>query len=685
MTASTHSDSVFHPGEIALQERQGVSERIGEIGKRIIRPFMPQQHQSFFQQLPFIVAGHADTNGQVWASLWLSDKERFITSPDDKTLILDALPLAGDPLSDALQPEQKIGLLGIELHSRRRNRLTTTVQSVSEGITTLAVNQSFGNCPQYIQNRKIEYIPADERPKPDVQTQVTLDESARALICQSDTFFVATAYDDKSGAASNGADVSHRGGKPGFVKVDEDGVLTIPDYAGNNLFNTLGNIHLNPNAGLLFIDFNQGHLLSLSGKADIQWDAPETKHFNGALRMWRFKPEKVIWLRHALPFRWKLNEFSPNSLLTGDWQQAASLQALESQKIGWREFDITKVVEESSQVKSFYLSPRQGPLAIFKAGQFLTVKMSINGEEHTRTYTLSSAPDDSAYRISVKKEGVFSSHLHQNMSTGACLQAKAPLGGFTLQSDRPAVFIAAGIGITPFVSMARQAMIDIVKLRKMQPITLFNQVRNAENRPFYDELNKLAAQSGGLLNVIWTMSQPDDGLKKGQDYHYQGHVDKDLLQATLPLDDYDFYLCGPGSFIQTQYDLLLALGVDDKRIYAEAFGPAALTRKRANDADDGKTVEVSAENAVVTFTQSDLEQGWSKQDGNLLDFAEDHGLTPPYSCRSGQCGSCKVKVVEGKVVHDQGISFPLENNEALLCCAKPAKTDDDVTILKLAL
>lgn len=685
MNEPSSNTSVFHAGEQILQEKIGVKERMDAIGKRVIRSFMPAQHQQFYQQLPFVVAGHADADGQVWASVWLGDTEQFIDSPDNKTLVLDTLPITGDPLLQALNTDQKIGLLGIELHSRRRNRLSAKVQSVAQGKTTLAIQQSFGNCPQYIQNRKITYIPANKRPRPEVELLQVLDNSAREIIQNSDTFFVASAYDDGKEANSNGADVSHRGGKPGFVKLGKNGVLTIPDYAGNNFFNTLGNIHQNPNAGLLFIDFEQGHILTMSGKAEIQWEADEAKHFNGALRMWQFTPEKVIWLRNALPFRWQLKEFSPNSMLTGDWEQADSLRQMELKEDNWREFTVSKKVEESAQVSSFYLSPQEGPSALFKAGQFLTVKCNIDGKELIRTYTLSSAPDDSTYRISVKKEGAFSRHLHDKMRVGDTLHAKAPLGSFTLQSERPAVFLAAGIGITPFVSMAKQAMYDVIKTRNMQPITLFYQVRDGDNRPFFDELNQLVEQSGGLFNTIWSMSQPGADMRKSRDFHYKGHLGKDLIQSALPLDDYDFYLCGPGKFIQSQYDLLLLLGVSDSRIFAESFGPAALTRKKPLEAIEHKTIDESAQNAVVNFTSSEVEQAWSRQDGNLLDFAEDHGLTPAFSCRSGQCGSCKVKIIEGGVIHDDKASFPLEKDEALLCCATPAKSNKDIAILKLAL
>lgn len=130
------------------------------------------------------------------------------------------------------------------------------------------------------------------------------------LISKSDTFFVASYLANNSNAVSEGADVSHRGGKAGFVRVDDKQTLTIPDYLGNFHFNTLGNFVENPQAGLLFIDFEKGHLLTLTGSVEILWDSPDTKFFAGAERLWKFRLDHGFWLKNVLPLRWKLQDYS---------------------------------------------------------------------------------------------------------------------------------------------------------------------------------------------------------------------------------------------------------------------------------------------------------------------------------------------------------------------------------------
>lgn len=685
MTGNHPSLSPFHDGEQILQSEAGVRDAMEKFGRRVIRDHMPQQHRDFYSNQPFVVAGYIDDEGAPWASMLFGEQRGFIQSPDDKTLRVTPTIDPLDPLFEVIQDKHQVGVLGLELSTRRRNRLGTHISAVTQTGFDLKIDQAFGNCPQYIQSRDLFYIDEKDR-LPVSRTQSNeLDAEAIDLINRSDTFFVASYYSDNSGHASNGADASHRGGKPGFVHVSEDGLLTIPDYAGNNHFNTLGNLLKNPRAGLLFVDWKNGHCLSLTGSTEIITDSPLIKHFNGALRLWTVRPQKVVWLKNLLPFRFGFNEYSPNSLMTGDWQEAEQRLSLENKQNQWRNFEVIKVQEESAQITSFYLRPESGPLVTFKAGQFLPVQVEIDGQVLSRTYSLSSAPDEDSYRISVKRDGKVSAFLHDTLHQGSMLKGRHPAGGFTLQSDRPTVLLAAGVGVTPFVSMLKQARIEQFKLRKRQPLTLFFQVKNAQNRPFFDELNQLVNDNNQGIRVIWSMSQPEPHLKQGQDFHYHGRLSKELLQAVLPIDDYDFMICGPGEFMQQQYDTLLDLGVKDKRIFAEAFGPAALKRQQSGDeaVKQYGPDTPPATNAVVKFAQSQVEQAWTAEDGNLLEFAEQHGMQPEFSCRNGQCGSCKVKVTQGKVSHIQDTSFPLEQDEALLCCAVPAASSEEIATVTL--
>ncbi|MFT6958408.1 MAG: ferredoxin-NADP reductase [Halieaceae bacterium] len=687
--------SPFHRGEQQVQQQQGVREQMERFGSRVIRDHMPAQHREFYQQLPFIFVGHADKEGWPWASI-LFNEPGFISSKDNKTLDIHCAPVAGDPLADALQKDTRLGLLGIDLPNRRRNRLAAHITESSSEHIQLEVDQSFGNCPQYIQTRELERLAPETMPATSIDEITELDEKASTLIQQSDTFFVASSVSNGSGEASEGADVSHRGGRPGFIRVDNASTLTIPDYLGNNHFNTLGNFVENAKAGLLFLDFENGHLLTLTGTVEILWDSPDTEFFDGAQRLWKFHIDHGRRIENGLPLRWVLDEYSPNTLLTGIWSETEQKREAESQREQWLPYVVENVVDESSVIKSFYLQAVDHAIPNFEPGQFLTVKLPINGKDTIRTYTVSSAPADQQLRVSVKREqsfdnntpdGLFSNHLHDQLAVGDVIHAKAPSGAFSFDAEvqRPAVLLAGGVGITPMVSMARHALIEGVRTRTIRPTTLISAATSSEQRAFFQELKDIEQQAVGSIRSFWALSQIEDSMIPGQDYHSHGRISEELLQAVLPLDDYDFYLCGPASFMQAMYDMLRSLGVNDARIFAEEFGPASLRRACDEATDKFESMPVASQ-AIVEFSDSQVEQAWSEGDGSLLDFAEAHGFSPEFGCRSGQCGACKVGLDSGAVSYLTEPSVPLNADEVLLCCAVPAAvTGQDVVKITLKL
>ncbi|MCY1222174.1 pyridoxamine 5'-phosphate oxidase, FMN-binding family [compost metagenome] len=269
------------------------------------------------------MVGSLDADLQPWASM-LAAPAGFAHSPDATHLRIDALPGAGDPLTGQLAPGATLGLLGIQPHTRRRNRMNGTVEALDAAGFMVEVQQSFGNCPRYIQAREPVFAapPANE---PAVQWLDTLDLAAERLIGAADTLFIATAYPDaaavgdEADARSHGVDVSHRGGRPGFVRVDAGGVLTVPDFNGNRFFNTLGNLQAHPRAGLLFVDFDTGELLHLSATAEIVTDGPEVAAFEGAERLMRFHVTRALRRPAALPLRWGEAALSPHLAGTGRW------------------------------------------------------------------------------------------------------------------------------------------------------------------------------------------------------------------------------------------------------------------------------------------------------------------------------------------------------------------------------
>ncbi len=293
------ADRAFHEGEQRMQARDGLQERMAEIGPRVIRDRMPDQHRAFFAQLPFIVVGLVDAQGQPWASV-LAAEPGFVQSPVDTRLDIAAVPSSQDPVRAALQSGAAIGLLGIEPHTRRRNRANGVVERVDGAGFSVRVTQSFGNCPKYIHPRKAEFSPRAHALVAPAERADALDPEAMRFIAKADTFFIATAHPGSAANAavrSHGVDVSHRGGPAGFVRVHDDRTLSVPDFAGNFFFNTLGNLLLNPRAGLVFVDTVRGDLLYLAVEGRIEED--------DARRWLQMRVTRMLRLRSALSLRWR--------------------------------------------------------------------------------------------------------------------------------------------------------------------------------------------------------------------------------------------------------------------------------------------------------------------------------------------------------------------------------------------
>jgi predicted pyridoxine 5'-phosphate oxidase superfamily flavin-nucleotide-binding protein len=291
----------WHGGEIALQTRLGVAERMDMVGRRVIRDHLIAQHRDFYSQLPFVALGAVDHAGAIWATI-RAGQPGFLHAPDATRLDVDAPRDSADPAENGMDDGAAIALLGIDPATRRRNRLNGTIRRDGPDGFAIAVAQSFGNCPRYIHARTVRFArdPRVPAATPGVATRA-LDDRARAMIAAADTFFVATYVDRADGTRE--VDVSHRGGRPGFARVEASGVVTIPDFAGNLFFNTLGNIVANPRAGLVFVDVASGDLLQMTGAAEVLLDSPEIAAFPGAERLWRFTPEAIVFRAEALPLR----------------------------------------------------------------------------------------------------------------------------------------------------------------------------------------------------------------------------------------------------------------------------------------------------------------------------------------------------------------------------------------------
>ncbi|AXP03658.1 FAD-binding oxidoreductase [Pseudomonas fluorescens] len=674
-------NSPWHEGELALQRSVGAVDMMASVGQRqLARTWMPDQHREFYAQLPFVVLGAVDRQGDVWATL-RAGQPGFMNSPDPQTLHINLEPEPSDPAQEGMGEGGAIGMLGIELHTRRRNRMNGVVRRQLEPGLEISVSQAYGNCPRYINLRQYHFV--DAQAVAPVQLSVS-DPQVRRLVTAADSFYIAT-YVVRDGERQ--VDASHRGGKPGFVRMDEDGSLTIPDFSGNLFFNTLGNILLNPRAGLVFVDFQTGDLLQMSGSAQVLLDDPQISAFQGAERLLRFTPQRIVYRPAAIALRWKDQDEgeSPNSMMTGSWEQAAERLQAEALRSRWRALRVARVVDESPSIRSFYLQASDGlGLPRFEAGQHLPVRILLEGQTTPaiRTYSVSSAPSDDFLRISVKRDGSVSSHLHERVQALHEIEARAPQGHFTVQATerRPLVLLAAGVGITPLLSMLREVVYQGLRISRMRPVWLVQSARTVADLAFSDEIDELAARAGDKLQVLRMVSQPPTEAGDAAGFDLAGRIDVELLKKLLPLNDYDFYLCGPGSFTQALYDGLRKLRIPDDRIHAETFGPSTLVRDIEVTVPAPQQVPAASEAVKVLFASSGKEARWEPGSGTLLELAEARGLNPEFSCRGGSCGTCKTRLSRGQVHYLSMPAEPVGEGEVLICCAVPAQGSEPLVL-----
>ncbi|HEY9783463.1 MAG TPA: pyridoxamine 5'-phosphate oxidase family protein [Leptolyngbyaceae cyanobacterium] len=294
--------SRYHAGELAVQTRAGVQVEASRLSKMIGSSIQPVV-QDFLSSQQMAIASTVAKDGQVWASL-LTGKRSFVQAISAQTVRIDAIPVHGDPLRENLMLQDDIGILVIDLATRRRVRINGKAKLNPDGNIYVHTKQVYFNCPKYIQLRGLDTDTAESQTLSHQHTK-TLTSEQQQWIVQTDTFFIGSYHPE------GGADASHRGGYPGFVQVVSDRSLVFPDYAGNNMFNTLGNISVNPQIGLLFVNFERGSTLQLTGRANIVWDAERVAEIVGAERLVEFQIDQVLEIINAGPLRWRFGEYSP--------------------------------------------------------------------------------------------------------------------------------------------------------------------------------------------------------------------------------------------------------------------------------------------------------------------------------------------------------------------------------------
>lgn len=300
----------FHEGERFVQERAGEAEIAARVGVGV-GDVIPPRAIPFLADQRLLAVGSVDADGVVWASVLFGDRG-FIAAVSDRTVALDRTRVLGagdDPLWRRLREGADAGLLAIELSSRRRLRINGVVGSVSDDRVEVVVREAYANCPKYIQRRHFSLGAGGRSVDPHAVYGSALDPARARVIESSDMFFVASRHPER------GIDVSHRGGEPGFVRLAGPNRLRVPDYRGNSMFNTLGNLAVASAAGLVFLDLERARRLHLFGTVTIRFGAEEDPRqpTGGTGRYWDFDVERWIEMPVGPRLDWELLDRSPHN------------------------------------------------------------------------------------------------------------------------------------------------------------------------------------------------------------------------------------------------------------------------------------------------------------------------------------------------------------------------------------
>ena len=354
---------------------------------------------------------------------------------------------------------------------------------------------------------------------------------------------------------------------------------------------------------------------------------------------------------------------------------------------GWRAFEIVNRIEEADHQVTFELKPCDGePIPGYKAGQFLTVGLEINGQQEQRCYSLSDSPQQDVYRITVKRvlaqsesapAGKVSNYIHDQLGVGTKLDVKAPAGEFVLDMAKttPAVFLAGGVGVTPFLSMLKM----VADTGSQRQVHLYYAVNQTSELVRAAELRELAARHPNI-KVSFVVAKPKDGEQAGVHFHHTGRISMDLLKSELPAGNYDFFMCGPGPMMAALTEAFQHAGVSHRNIHTESFG-AAPTPTKLTAAEKARGVpDVEVE---VHFVGVNRTVAFSPDRGSLLEQGLAGGIELNSMCRSGSCKGCQCTLVSGKVDYPNG-DPGVPEGKVLPCVAVPLAGEPVVINEKIA-
>ncbi|KAG0038945.1 hypothetical protein BGZ82_010241 [Podila clonocystis] len=627
----------WHSGERLFQDRVQVREAI-QGASAIFRPFLTPQHQDFVLGLNYIFVGSLDKHGRPWVSMVCGPKG-FMTSPDIKTLEIrtrisnttsdgkeeekDRARVL-DPILDNLlhgesfrQGKKMWSAVALDFTNRRRNKFNGVVYpedilkadpTTGEMHVRLTVEQSIGNCPKYITIREmapLEPLVSSSTSSPQElfhygTTNTTfqgLSDFEQGIVRRADCLFIASRYIDESLAdQTSGMDCNHRGGNPGWIRVDDEGKsIVFPDYSGNRFFNTLGNIAIDPRVGLLFVDFDTGDCLHVTGTAQIFVGRESQTLYPHSQRAVQVSIESAVLNLHALPFRLVTKELSPYNPRTANL--AAGTMLHDGITSGARESanmaTLERITRHSPDVASFEfratrgIKYRPGQYAVLDFGEFNTVgyrhmapdaPQSLN-DDYIRTWTISSAPErlDKATEkfsltIKLKVGGRISTLLHEwtpveGEEEKEGRRLTVPLmsvgGEFVLPSEnKKLLFISGGIGATPFIAMLRGLGKQKEQASSLEYDIQWITSATAVEEALPEILREVLEVVGPQLSI--TLS-PEIAVEMGR-------LDARRLHDAIPdVLSRQVLLCGPDPFMEATRGYLSELHVAPENIHSEAF------------------------------------------------------------------------------------------------------------------
>uniref|UniRef100_A0A7S0BSK3 FAD-binding FR-type domain-containing protein n=1 Tax=Rhodosorus marinus TaxID=101924 RepID=A0A7S0BSK3_9RHOD len=559
----------FHEGERIAQGKEGSQAKADVLRPRLRTSIdVVTGRDEFFREQRVVYASSMDEDGYPWVSE-VTGPAGFLDAPDERKAIFSGKLtsfLPEDPISANLRTcsDRRMAMMVMNFEKRIRYRANGNLQAYAPGNDiVLDVAEGIPGCPKYIQRRRIA------GPRQCREELVTRGESLSAeaieVIETSNTTFLGTVN------PRGHNDLSHRGGFTGFVVVNSAVQLVIPEYSGNGMFMTLGNLELCSRAGLVFVDYEgTGNVLQVVGDAFIEWKNAE---YEGAGRLIRFHVKKFILHHCASPYKWDMIDYSDVNPAHGRGHG----EDIPMQGKGLFPLDMvmteSQATNESGTTKRFTF---KGPQLIpYTPGQYATFLLTLpSGRKLERSWTITSRPRTSAgdheMEITVKhmKGGEASTYLHevegfphiQLIAVGGEL---SPYLTGVPELPRQVILISAGIGITPMMAITRSLRETDVE------ITFIHSERHEKDRAFADELAMLKL-SNGSFRLTTTVTDRMEAINPGV---VRGRITKELLQTKLKLENHDYqvYICGPGKFISDVCEFLLQLNVQTSRLHTEDF------------------------------------------------------------------------------------------------------------------